>query len=101
MKRAAFILLLLALLLLELWILEGFLPYGWRHPISELYDYLFPSQPYSPHNVGLEFEMFLREHLLWRIGGYVFIALLATANGFLITKVWKALRQPPSPPPQY
>ena len=100
MKRAPLILLLLALLLLELWILESFLPYGWRHPISELFEFVFPSQPYPPHNMALEFEMFLRDHLLWRIGGHVFTALLATANGFLISKVWRALRPPPSPTPQ-
>ncbi|HLK03330.1 MAG TPA: hypothetical protein VKT53_02740 [Candidatus Acidoferrum sp.] len=100
MKRAALILLFLALLLLELWILESFLPYAWRHPISELFDRLFPSQPYPQHDMGLEFEMFFREHPLWRIADYVLTAFLATANAFLISKVWNALRQPLSPPPQ-
>src|SRR5579859_5723348 len=64
MKRSALILLFLALLLLELWILESFLPYAWRHPVSGLFDRISPSQPYPPHNIGLEFEMFLRDHLL-------------------------------------
>jgi hypothetical protein len=100
MKRVLLLLLFLALLLLELWVLESFLPYTWRHPVSELFDRVFPSQPYPPHNMALEFEMFLRDHLLWRIAGYVFTALLATANAILISRVWKALRQPPSPRPQ-
>jgi len=92
-KRAALVFLLLALILLELWILEGFLPYGWRHPVSELFNYVFPSKPYPQHDMALEFELFFRDHLLWRIGAYAVIAIFAIANGVLISKVWKALRK--------
>ena len=100
MKRLLLILLLAALVLLEFWFLESFLPYNWRHPISESWNYVFSSKPYPPHDMNFEIEMFLRDHLLWRIGIYLATALLAIANGTLIRKVWKALRKPPSPPPK-
>lgn len=94
MKKIFLILLLLALILLELWFLEAFLPYGWRHPVSELFELVFPSDPYPPHHVGLEFEIILRNHPFWRIGAYVLTSLLAIANSVLISKVWKAVRKP-------
>lgn len=92
MKHLVLVLLLLTLILLELWFLESFLPYDWRHPISDSFHRLFPPTPYPPHNVALEFEMFLRDHLFWRIASYAITALFAIANAFLISKVWKTLR---------
>jgi len=77
-------------------LLESFLPYTSRHPISEPFDRISPRQPHQRHNIAFEFEMFLRNQLLLRIAGYVFTALLAIGDAILISKVWKALRQPPS-----
>ena len=94
MKRATLGFLFLALILLELWFLEGFLPYGWSHPISELLNNILLTKPYPPHDMGLEIEMFLREHLLLRIGTYAATAALAIANGMLMSKVWKVLQKP-------
>jgi len=101
MKRLLLALLLAVLLLLELWFLESFLPYGWHHPISELLNRVFPSQPYASHpRMDLEIEMFLRDHPLWRICSYALTAFLAIANGVLISKAWKALRKLNSGTPQ-
>jgi len=35
MKRVALVILLLVLVMLELLLLEGFLPYGWHHPMYD------------------------------------------------------------------
>jgi len=93
-KRVLLAFLFLALILFELWFLESFLPYGWHHPVSELFERVFPSKPYPPHDIGLEIEMFLRDHPIWRICSYAIDAAFAIANGLLIFKVWKALRKP-------
>jgi hypothetical protein len=94
MKRTAFLIVLLGLVVLELLLLEGFVPYGWHHPISEALDHIFPSQEYKPHpNMDWEIEMVLRQHRLLRIGLYLFTAALATGNAFLISRVWKAWRR--------
>jgi hypothetical protein len=94
MKRAALVILLLVLVVLELLLLEGFLPYGWHHPIYELFQRIFLGQPYAPHpRMDLEIEMVLRQHLSWRIGFYLGAAALAIANGVLILKASSALRK--------
>jgi hypothetical protein len=100
MKRTAFLLLLAGLVIIELLLLEGFIPYGWHHPMSELLNHFFPAPPYEPHaHMDLEIEMVLRQHYSLRIGLYLLTAALATGNAFLISKVWKAwLRLKPSFP---
>jgi hypothetical protein len=101
MKRTAFLIVLLGLVVLELLLLEGFVPYGWHHPISGALDHIFPSQEYKPHpNMDWEIEMVLRQHPSIRIGLYLLTAALATGNAFLISKVWKAWRRPKLTSPQ-
>jgi hypothetical protein len=94
MKRALLRLALGLLLVLQLVLLEGLLPYEWRHPIADVLDRVFPPQRYEPHpNMDWEIETVLRQHLAFRIAVYLITAVLATGNAFLITKVWRAQKR--------
>jgi hypothetical protein len=94
MKRTALLLVLLGLVVVELPLLESFVPYGGPHPISGALNHIFPAQEYKPHpNMDWEIEMVLRQHHSLRIGLYLFTAALATGNAFLISRVWKAGRR--------
>jgi hypothetical protein len=94
MKRSLLLLLTTLLVVFELFLLEGFLPYRWDHLISEQLDRIFRVQKYEPHpNMDLEIETVLREHPSYRIALYVITAAIATGNAFLIAKVWKARRR--------
>ncbi len=99
MKRTGLLFVFLALVVLELILLEVFIPYGWHHPISELLNRIFPPQGYKPHpNMDWEIEMMLQQHHLLRIGLYLITGVLAIGNALLISRVWKAWRhsKPPS-----
>jgi len=94
MKRTALLFLLAGLVIIELLLLEGFIPYGWHHPISGVLSQIFPAQEYKPHpNMDWEIEMALRQHHSLRIGLYLLTAALVTGNALLISKVWKARRR--------
>jgi hypothetical protein len=94
MKRTAFLIALLGLVVLELLLLESFVPYGWHHPILGALDHIFPSQEYKPHpNMDWEIEMVLRQHSSLRICLYLLTAAFASGNAFLISKVWKVWRR--------
>jgi hypothetical protein len=100
MKRPALLPLLLALVLVELILLEGFLPYGWPHPLFEHLSRGFVGQVYVPHpHMDLEIEGILRQHPSLRITLYLITVALAVGNAFLISKAWKAWRwsKPVSP----
>ena len=91
MKRSFLLVLVVVLVVFELFLLEGFLPYEWHHPISVQLDRIFPSQIYAPHpNMDWEIETVLRQHPTYRIVLYLITALLATSNALLISKIWKA-----------
>jgi hypothetical protein len=88
------VILLLALVLLEAVILEGFLPYEWQHAIQQRYDRVFPSERYDPHpDMGWEFDLDFRQHPWHRAIAYGFTALLAIGDAYLIVKVWEALHR--------
>jgi hypothetical protein len=99
-KRAAFLFFLSAVILVELILLESFLPYGYPQPIFDQLNRVFPGRTYLPHaHMDLEIETILRLHLSWRIAIYLLTAALVVGNAFLISKTWKAWRlsKPPSP----
>ncbi len=100
MKRTAVLIVLLGLVVLELLLLESFVPYGWHHPISGLLDHIFPGREYKPHpNMDLEIETVLRQNPSLRIFLYLVTGVLAAGNAILISKVWNAWRRlkPSSP----
>jgi hypothetical protein len=101
MKRTLLLVVLAGLVLLELVILEAYLPYEYSHAISERFDRILHTKPYPPHQyMDWEFELHYRQHPSHRIVMYVITAVLATGNAFLIAKVWKARRRLKPPPPQ-
>ena len=93
MKKTGLLAIFLALVVLELILLEVFIPYGWHHPISELLNRIFPPQEYKPHpNMDWEIEMVLQQHRPLRIVLYSVTGVLAIGNAFLIAKVWRGWR---------
>jgi hypothetical protein len=72
MKKTVLIILLLGLLVVELLLLEVFIPFGWHHPLSETLNRFFPAQPYEPHpRMDLEIDEILRQHTSLRIALYL------------------------------
>jgi Family of unknown function (DUF5677) len=91
-KKPLLMALLLALVILEGAVLEGFLPYKWQHAIHRQSERLFPSERYDPHpDMGWEFELDSRQHPSHRAALYGVLAILAIGDAYLILKVWKAL----------
>jgi hypothetical protein len=91
-KKPLLMTLLLALVILEGAVLEGFLPYAWQHAIQQRSERVFPSTRYDPHpDMAWEFELDFRQHPSHRAVLYGVLAILAIGNAYLISKVWKAL----------
>ena len=94
LKKPLLVVLLLALVLLEAAIFEGFLPYEWRHAIHQQSERVFPSKRYEPHpDMDWEFELDFRQHPSHRAIVYGVSAILAIGNAYLIAKVWQAFRR--------
>jgi hypothetical protein len=93
MRRTLLLLVLAGLFLLEVVLLEAYLPYEYTHAVSERLDRIFHTKPYPPHQMDWEFELDFRQHPSHRIVMYLITAVLATGNAFLIVKVWKARRR--------
>ena len=92
MRKPLLVILLLTLVLVEAAILEGFLPYEWRHAIHQQSEKLFPSKKYDPHpDMDWEIELDFRQYPSHRAIVYGVSAILAIGNGYLITKVRQAL----------
>jgi len=95
MKKPLLVMVLLALVLVEAAILEGFLPYEWRHAIHQQSEKVFPSKKYDPHpDMDWEFELDFLQHPSHRAIVYGVSAILAFGNGYLIAKVRQALLRP-------
>ena len=93
-KRAALVITLVALIIIEIGLLEGFLPYRWRHAVHEQSERVFPSQKYDPHpDMDWEFELDYRQHPSHRVAMYGFLGTLVLGVAYLISKVWRRLRQ--------
>jgi hypothetical protein len=89
MKRSLLLLLVIVLMVFELFLLEGFIPYEWRHPMSEQLGRIFPAPRYDPHpNMDWEIETVLRQHRSYRIALYLITAVLASGNACLIVMIW-------------
>ncbi len=100
LKRATLLVVLFGLAILEAGLLEGFLPYEWRHPISQLSARIFPSPRYDPHpDMSWEFELDFRQHPWHRAMEYAVLGVLSLGNAYLIAKVWRAFSRLKTPPP--
>ena len=94
LKKPLLLILLSTLALFEADVLEGFLPYEWRHAIHQQSERVFPSKQYDPHpDMDWEFELGFRQHPWDRTVVYGVSAILAIGNAYLIAKVWKAFRR--------
>ncbi len=92
-KRALLVLALAGLAVVEIGLLESFLPYEWRHSIHQQTERVFPSAKYDPHpDMDWEFELDYRQHPAHRVVMYAVITVLVTGVGYLIAKTWRKFR---------
>ena len=99
-KRAMLVMTLAGLIVIEVGLLEGFLPYEWQHAVSQRSEQILPTQKYEPHpDMGWEFELDYRQHPSHRVAMYGFLGTLVLGVAYLILKVWSALRQTKRPVP--
>ena len=102
LRRAALLMAFCALVLLEVALLEGFLPANWPHPIAHLTEQLVHSPVYAPHpNMAHEFDVDFRQHP-WHLAiAEGALALACFANVCLIVLAWRTFirlkRSSPSP----
>jgi len=77
-------------------LLEGFLPYKWRHAIDQRFDRIFPTPVYAPHpDMYWEFELDFRQHPWDRLFAYAVLSILIFGDAYLISRVWRAFRKSP------
>ena len=94
LKKGLLLVALCLLLYFGAGLLEGFLPYEWRHVIDQRFDLFFPHRVYAPHpDMDWEFEMHFRQHPSHRLIEFVVLGILVTADGYIISRVWRALRK--------
>jgi hypothetical protein len=85
---------LVGLIIIEIGLLEGFLPYKWQHAIHQQSERIFPNAKYDPHpDMGWEFELDYQQHPPHRVVMYGFLGALVVGVACLISKVWRGLRQ--------
>ena len=94
LKKGLLLIALLGLLYLGGGLLEGFMPYEWRHAIDQRFESIFPRPVYAPHpDMDLEFEMDFRQHPVHRLIEFAFLVVLTVADAYLILRVWRAIRK--------
>jgi hypothetical protein len=92
-KRALLVLALAGLAVVEIGLLESFIPYEWRHSIHQQTERVFPSAKYDPHpDMDWEFELDYRQHPAHRVVMYAVVTVLVTGVGYLIGKTWRKFR---------
>jgi|KBSSwiStaDraftv2_1062776.scaffolds.fasta_scaffold428360_1 hypothetical protein len=94
LKRFLAVIVLGGLVALEAGLLEGFLPYEWRHAIHQQSERIFPSERYDPHpDMDWEFELDYRQHPWHRAVMYGFQGILVVGVGYLILRTGRVLGQ--------
>ncbi len=93
-KRAMLVIALAGLFVIEIGLMESFLPYKWQHAFHQQSERIFPSEKYDPHpDMGWEFELDYRQHPSHRVAMYGLLGTLVLGVAYLISKVWRRLRQ--------
>ena len=94
-KKVALVLALAGLLIVELGLLESFLPYEWRHAIHQQTDRVFPPHPkYDPHpDMDWEFELDFQQHPAHRFVMFGIVGVLVAGVAYIIMKTWRKLRR--------
>ncbi len=94
MKKTLLVIVFWGLLLVEVGLLEGFLPYSQRHAIHEQFQRVFPQQRYDPHpDMDWEFELAFRQNPKLRIAADAVLVILTLGNAYLIVRAWQGLRR--------
>jgi hypothetical protein len=64
------------------------------HAIHQQSERIFPREKYDPHpDMGWEFELDYRQHPSHRVAMYGLLGTLVLGVAYLISKVWRRLRQ--------
>ena len=93
-KTGLLLVALFALMYLGAGLLEGFLPYEWRHAIDRRFEQVFPSPVYAPHpDMDWEFELDFRQHPWHRLIQYAVLGALTLGDAYLLSRVWRAIRK--------
>jgi hypothetical protein len=93
-KKGLLLIVLLGLFCVGTALLEGFLPYKWRHAIDQRVDLIFPSPTYVPHpDIDWEFELDFLQHPWHRSIDHMFLGVLIIGDAYLILIVWRACRR--------
>jgi hypothetical protein len=99
MKKGLLVLALCSLLYFGVCLIEGFLPYQWRHAIDQRFDRVFPHTIYTPHpDMDWEFELDFQQHPWHRRIEYAVLGVLMLGDVYLISRVWGAFRKTPTNP---
>jgi hypothetical protein len=94
LKKGLLLIALCGLLYLGTGLVEGFLPYEWRHAIDQRFESIFPGPVYAPHpNIDWEFELDFREHPWHRLIQYLVLGVLTIGDAYLISRAWRAFRK--------
>lgn len=92
-RKGVLLVALCGLLIVGAVLLEGFLPYEWRHAIHRRFDSIFPSSVYAPHpNMDWELELYFRKHPWQGWIEYVVLGVPTLGDAYLISKAWRAFR---------
>lgn len=91
-NRVVLLSILACLIVVEVQLLEGFLPYKWRHAIHQQSERVIPSEEYNSHpDMDWEFELDFRQHPTHRVEMFAIVGVLAAAVAYLIVKHWREL----------
>jgi hypothetical protein len=97
-RKGLLVLALCGLLCLGMGLVEGFLPYKWRHAIDQHLDRVFPHTVHAPHpDMDWEFELDFRQYPWHRRIEYAVLGVLTLGDVYLISRVWRAFRNRSGP----
>jgi len=92
LRRLLLVIVLGGLIVLEAGLLEGLLPYEWRHAIHQQSERIFPSARYDPHpDMDWEFELDYRQHPWHRAVTHGFQGILVIGVAYLILRIGRGL----------
>jgi hypothetical protein len=90
LRKGLVLLILVVLVLIEVSLLEEFLPYKWRHAIDQQTERIIPTGTYAPHpEMDWEFELDFRQHPWHRAVEYGVLGMLVLIDSFLIAITWR------------
>ena len=98
MKKAVFLVLLIALTLFEIYLCATLLPVQWQRAIEKRTPNILPDShdwtPITHPLLSQEIEQVLHEHIGLRIALFAITVALLVGNGWAIRRIWRHLRAP-------